>query len=281
MRTPHARLASLLALLSPLVLGAVPAAADSTWRGVPTFSILDRVDGDTLVGLDAAPVFLKQDAAPDAALRLDLHGQAVNLQGFGFYGQVPVVRTFGASEFEHTAIGDVELGGLFFTPFDPVRSLTARIGVALPTASDGEAERANNAAFAARITDFALTWPDVTWLRFGVSPALRGELFFARADLGLDVPVHEGDYDADALARLNVGVGIDPGSVAFTAELATLYTFGNFPPSADEQFVHTAALSARWIDGMIQPTVGVGMPIDKSLRDDVSLFLIAGVQAVF
>lgn len=277
--TLHGALAALAFVLVPVLAPTGDAAAQS-WRGVPTFSTLDRGDGDSLIGVDLGLDWFKSDRFYEQAYRFDLHGQAVNRRGFGLYGQAPI--TVASGEEGATVLGDLELGGLWVTPQDPMFSFVLRLGVALPTASDDPGPPsdflANRAGVIARLTDIALIVPDTTWLRLGVSPVFRGELVFLRADLGLDFPLHEGSGDPAPLIRANLGVGVDPGAWAFTAELASIANTGFLDP--DNEFLHTAALAARYIGGSIQPSIALGLPLDSRLRDDVLFFAIAGLQLI-
>jgi hypothetical protein len=87
--------------------------------------------------------------------------------------------------------------------------------------------------------------------------------------------------EPDTLFRVNVGGGIDLGGIALMAELVNLATTEDFDEfsSEDEDFVHTFAVSARFMGPMLQPYVTFGMPVDTYGLDTVDFFLGAGLQA--
>jgi hypothetical protein len=64
-----------------------------------------------------------------------------------------------------------------------------------------------------RQTDIALTAPDAVYIRLALSPILHVNRLFLRADIGFDLGVDDND-SADEIFRLNIGGGIDLGSLA-------------------------------------------------------------------
>lgn len=242
----------------------------------PDFAILDRGDGISRLGLDLGLVLV--DPPPsDAAMRLELFGQALWPVGLGVYGAFPVARSIGASD-DETALGDLELGGLFVL-HRPDISFVFRGGIALPTAGDEPLEvTINFLATQVRLTDIAMIHPDAFYARLAFSPLVHLSNLFLRADLGADLPI-EDELQADTLLRLNLGAGVDLGLVALMAELANLATTEDFGDG--EHFLHSFALTARFMGELLQPHISVGLPLDKTLRDQVDLFLAAGLQLIF
>ena len=203
--------------------------------------------------------------------------------GWGVYGSLPVARSMSDGE-STSAIGNVDLG-LLYVVESPVLSLVFRGGIALPTADDDAAGFVTNYfASWARLTDIAQAIPNVTYARFGFSPLFHANHLFLRADLGVDVAISKGDevtgLEPDTLLRLNIGGGLDLGSVAIMAELVNMATTEDFDEisAEEEDFVHTFAVSARYMGPMLQPYFAVGMPVDTFGLDAVDFFIGAGLQ---
>lgn len=284
----HHRLAFAIALAAALV-------ASSSWlagsaraqQRMPDMATLDRGDGITRLGLDFGAAFIDDDIVGiDAALRFDLFGQFVSYSGLGVYGSMPFSVLVAEGDNE-TAIGNLELGGLYVID-SPTVSFVFRAGVALPTAADEEADEvlANVLATWARLTDAAQALPDATFVRLAFSPLYHDGGVFLRADLGVDLEVTENEDsigvglggDPENLFRLNVGGGVDLGTVAVMAELVNLASSSSFDDGDEEDFVHTFAVSARFMGESLQPYFTVGLPVDEFSRDLVDFFLGAGLQ---
>lgn len=256
----------------------------------PDLATLDRGDGITRIGLDMGLVVLDAPGY-DAALRLDLFGQYVSLSGLGFYGSVPVSMAFGDDDNDATALGNIDVGGLYVLETTDI-SWVFRLGIALPTADDDpEGFAANFFAIWPRFTDLAQTVPDATYVRFGFSPLIHMHNVFLRADLGFDLAVNDGDaFEADSLFRLNIGGGVDLGPVALGVEsvnLASLDDFDDDDVDDEERFLHVLAVTLRFMGESLQPFVAVGAPLDDFVREDppeglgVNLFVAAGIQVAF
>lgn len=257
----------------------------------PDMATLDRGDGITKLGIDLGFTVLDFPAY-ESALRAEIYGQYVTRSGFGIYGAVPLARSFGAAnEMEDpeppdllpnnaTAVGNFEAGILFVATKSPRLSFVFRGGLALPTASSGrDASATLLSATYPRLTDVALA-SDAWYLRLGVSPLVYVDRVFFRADLGLDIGFDDDDGtgDENELLRLNVGVGVDLGAAAVGLELVNLATLDDFGDG--EEFLHTLAITLRFMGKQLQPFLSVGAPIDDSRRDQVKLFIAGGIQIV-
>lgn len=250
----------------------------------PDTATLDRGDGIPRFGIDFALSFL--DAPPyDAALRIEPYGQYVWRNGVGIYGSLPIARSFGGQADlpppdapNATALGNLELGGELVIQPSPARAWVFRAGVALPTASDDRAGALTNAlATFPRLTDLALATPNATYLRLAVSPLIQGDRLFFRADLGVDLGFDDGDQ-ADELFRINVGGGVDLGTVALGLELVNLLSPDDL--GADEQALHALTFTIRFMGKSLQPVVAIGAPLDDSTRAVADLFVAVGIQIV-
>ena len=104
----------------------------------------------------------------------------------------------------------------------------------------------------------------------------RGDVAATRAHTERGIP----GFDADALFRLNLGGGVDLGAVALMAELVNLTDFDDFDDVEDERFVHTFTLSARFMGELVQPLIGLGVPLDDFGRRNVDFFVVAGLQVM-
>src|SRR5688572_2367480 len=237
----------------------------------PDMATLDRGDGISKFGLDLA--FSSIDSPIyDATLRFELYGQYVMESGLGFYGALPISRSFGAdddpvdSPDNATALGNVDLGVLYVLTRSPSLSWVFRGGVALPTSSDDrDGATTNLFSVYPRLTDAALMVPDAFYVRLGVSPLIHVDNIFFRVDFGFDIGSDDNDI-ADELLRINVGGGIDLGAVALSLELVNLYTLDELDDGDD--FVHTLAFTLRFMGEQLQPFLSVGTPIDD-VRDTV------------
>ena len=248
----------------------------------PDMATLDRGDGISKFGIDGA--FSSIDTPfYDAALRFELYGQYVTRSGFGIYGAFPLAHTFGNEDDNPdtlpnpaTAIGNLELGGLYVIDSNPTISWVFRLGVALPTASDGRDGAATNFyATWPRLTDLALAVPNAWYVRFGVSPLIHVNHVFFRADLGFDVGLDDDDNNANEFLKLNLGGGIDLGVVALSLELVNIYNLDEF--GDDDDWANTLAFTVRFMGERLQPFLSLGTPIDNS-RDDIAFFFAAGIQ---
>ena len=267
-----------LALVVTVVVMAFvsPAAAQRS----PDTSTMDRGDGLTRLGIDFGLSFLESPPY-DMTLRVEPYGQYVSRSGLGFYGVLPITKSFGDGEApdpEPTlTIGNLELGGLFVTSGERL-SWVLRGGIALPTAGDDrDAIPTNFLSSVARITDFALAEPDAVYVRLAASPLVHADSLFLRLDIGFDLGIDTGDsFETPHYFRLNAGGGVDLGVVALGLELCNLLRFDDVDDN--EQLFHTLAFTIRFMGERLQPVLAIGAPIDEALRDQVKLFVTLGIQ---
>lgn len=274
-----------ITLTITLLLGLGLAAPVAHAQRAPDMATLDRGDGITKLGIDVAYSLLEFPAY-ESALRLEIYGQYITLSGLGLYGALPLASSFGAAtEAEDpldllpdnaTALGNLEAGLLYVASPTPRMSWVFRGGLAFPSATSGrDASATLFSATYPRLTDIALA-SDAWYLRLSVSPLIHVDRLFFRADVGFDLGFDDDGNQQNDLFRINVGGGIDLGTVAVGLELvniATLDDFGN-----DEDFLHTLAFTLRFMGKQLQPFLTIGTPLDDSRRDQVDLFFAAGIQ---
>lgn len=252
---------------------------------------LDRGDGISKLGIDLG--FSVLEFPPyERTIRAEVYGQYVARSGFGIYGALPLASSFGAADETQdpeppdllpnnaTALGNFEVGALFVATKSRQLSFVFRGGVALPTASSGrDASATLLSATYPRLTDVALA-SDAWYLRLGFSPLIYVDKVFFRADIGFDIGFDDDDGtgDENELFRLNVGAGVDLGPAALGIELVNLATLDDF--GDDEDFLHTLAVTLRFMGKQLQPFLSVGAPIDDSRRENVKLFIAGGIQIV-
>jgi hypothetical protein len=259
-------------LIVVLLLGSSIAYA----QRAPDMATLDRGDGITKLGLDLG--FSSLEKPPySAALRFELYGQYVSDSGIGFYGALPLSRSFGGDgppdgAENATSLSNLDLGLLYVLSGESL-SWVFRGGVALPTSTDGIDEGLTRYyASTPRLTDLALASSD-WYVRLSVSPLIHIDRLFLRADIGFDLDASSDNYH---FLRLNVGGGVDLGAVALSLELVNSATFGDFV--GEEDFFHAFALTLRFMGEKFQPFLSFGLPIDDYRRDRVHFFIAGGLQ---
>jgi len=273
------------ALALVMIALAAGTVAAQPMAGSPTFATLDRQDGESKIGASLGWTFFDNDGPGDiSALRIDAYGHYVTPSGFGGYGLIPLSFLFvedAPGLDDESAIGNVE-GGLIYVLRSGPNDFVLHGGVTLPTADDDEGFFANVLGTFPRLTDLALAYPETFWLRLGVSPIFRTGQFVIRLDGGLDFAVSSDGEEPDPLLRLNVGAGVDTGTFAVLGELVTVAGLGDedveADPDDDEDFLHTAAISARFRAGSIEPGLALGFPLDDSVRDFVEFFIVGSLQ---
>lgn len=265
----HLRLITLVLLL---------ASSAAYAQRAPDMATLDRGDGISKFGIDLG--FTSLEKPPySAALRFELYGQYLTESGIGIYGALPISRSLGggnAPEPENaTSLSNLDLGMLYVISGHTL-SWVFRGGVALPTSSDGLDEGLTRYyATVPRLTDLALASGD--WhVRLSVSPLIHVDKLFLRADIGFDINAGGDDYH---FLRLNVGGGVDFGTVALSLELVNMAAFGDF--DTEEDFFHAFALTLRFMGKQFQPFLSFGLPIDEYRRDRVHFFVAGGLQVAF
>jgi hypothetical protein len=264
----------------------------------PAFTSFDRSAQGSHAGADLSFSFidgLPGDASVGSVSRLDLHGAYVHESGFGGYGNLFVSKTFFNDETgfssvnDQNALSNLELGGVYQRALRSDLDLSVHAGVTLPTADDDAGRLVNLVSSYARFTDLVLAAPNTTWLRFGATPTYRKNGLFVRADVGLDVGLdNDTDMDEDLddesdtidpIAHANFGVGYAERRFAVSAELATFIDTGDAFED-DEQFIHTATLSAEYRAGMVTPHLAVSSVLDDEMRGEM-VTVTAGVKAGF
>lgn len=252
-------------------------ASNASAQRAPDMATLDRGDGISKLGLDVG--FTSLDDPPyDAALRFELYGQYITRVGLGFYGALPLARSFGGEgqpqppeAYNRTSLYDADLG-LLYVAAGPTMSWVFRGGVLLPTATDGrDPSLTRYYAVAPRLTDLAMASDD--WhLRLSVSPLVHAHNLFLQADVGFDLDIGGND---DHYLRFNIGGGVDLGILALALELVNTATFGD--RTQEEDFFHAVAFTLRFMGEQFQPFVSVGTPLDAYRRDTTPFFLASGL----
>jgi hypothetical protein len=279
------------ALALVMIALAAGTVAAQPMAGSPTFATMDRQDGESKVGASLGWTFFDNDGPGDvSALRVDIYGHYVGMSGLGGYGIIPLSFVFVDNaevlgDEDESAIGNVEGGVLYVIP-SGATDFVLRGGITLPTADDDGPGIFTNflAGLGPRLTDVAAHgYPETFWLRLSASPIFRSGQFVVRLDGGVDFAVSTDNYDEpDPVLRLNVGGGVDTGTVAILGELVTIGNLGDndsaIDTGPDEDFLHTLALSARFRAGSIEPGVALGFPLDDSVREFMDFFVVAGLQ---
>jgi len=246
------------------------------------FVHIQRFDGESRAGVDMG--YGSIDGATDdvTLLRFDLHGHYVDPGShFGGYFQVPYAYASGNDDSE-SAIGDAEIGGIFIpaglTTAD--HSLILHAGITLPTAPD-ELGPALIGAYASvlRVHDLYQAVPKGVSVRFGASPTFRSGNIYARADIGFDVNMDAaGDDTADPAMHVNAGVGVYvTPEASVTAEVASITVFDD--TEGDDDNLINGGISFRYNAGAVAPYLGVMVPFDDDVRDDLSFAIIVGAEA--
>ncbi|HEY0255718.1 MAG TPA: hypothetical protein VGC41_29515 [Kofleriaceae bacterium] len=239
----------------------------------PAFVTMDHFDETSRVGAEFSYLFPKQDS-DGSAMRVEAHGQYVDPgSGFGGYIQLPLSIITGTAS--DTAIGDLEVGALFIPKLaTPNFSLVLRAGLTLPTApslNDSFTGLAGELANPNNLYDYV---PKGTSLRLSASPIIRQGQFFARGDIGFDTNLSaDHDVNVESAFHLNVGAGVDLGAAALMAELVNVKSLGDNGAWIDE-----AAISARLMQGAVQPYAALLIPLDDDINNIVSLSLTVGIE---
>jgi hypothetical protein len=286
-----------IAMLVPTAVFAQPGPPDGLpqyapgWAGHdPGFITMDRFDASSRFGLEASYLFPNHtDGADVTSLRFDLHGQWVDpYTGAGAYIQVPFSYLGTtqnsddgpATSNSTTAIGDVEVGGLFLAVRQRNVALVLRGGITLPTApTSQDGSQSNLIAGYMRLTDIYLAVPDAVTVRASASLLVRNGQLFARADLGVDVNASAGQgVDADSFVHANVGVGVELGGVALMAESVNVYDTSSEITSGGlgASWIDTGAVSIRFRNRGLQPYAALVFPLDHDSNQFMSAALTLG-----
>ena len=243
----------------------------------PGFMTLDRQDGRSAAGVEAAYLFFSDTGSTSVTpLRFDLYGRYIDpVSGFGGYAQLPVSyvsESAGGQSVSVTGFGDLELGGIFVPKINsPGLGAILHAGLTLPTGSSamgGSATsppgaEANIVTLIARVDDFFQFVPKGVSLRLGGSPVYRSGQFFARADFGIDLNLsHEGNGTVDSFMHVNVAGGLDLGDAAVTLEIVNVYDTKSMSGDFGSNWINEGAATVRFMAGKIQPYGGYVFPMD-------------------
>lgn len=253
--------------------------------GLPAFITLDRSGTTSHAGIQVGfNKFDGVDLDDGFAMRFNPYGEYFFPNRIvAIYGQIAVAHLFNFEGDDGTALGNLELGGLYLPTGDS--RLILRAGLALPTASDAD----NLADFAAnvgtsyeRLTDAVLLAPESTTLRLSASTIQQFDNFFLRADGGFDLIFSRPGTAADNASvffRANIAAGIRASGVDFALELVNIAALnGDNLDGISERFMHTAAVSVR-THGEDQFQVGAVFPLDESARGGVWILSLGYMRA--
>jgi hypothetical protein len=258
---------------------AAPAAAQEPVAPDTPFPVLATTDRTTdhSSAHSSLAVSIYEDDSVGLPMRLDLGGQYLTRQGVGGYVAIPVSLLDRVGE-NVTALGSIELGGIYVAKAGPSTRVVVRGGLALPTAADDLAGQvANLSNLMPRFTDHFGWAPDTTALRLAASPLHRSGRFFARADLGLDIEMHELEgRSSDPMLRLNLAAGVETAGIAIAGELVTVGATGDVDQGRD-RFLHTLAISGGMGKGNVRPFGALIVPVDEVFTNMFAI--MAGVEA--
>ncbi len=215
------------------------------------------------------------------ALNTDFFGQAV-FGPAGVYVGLPIYSVFPEQGDSDTALGNLELGGIYHAGFG-VMGLTVRLGVVVPTSPPVDSGGHINRSLAshARLTDIVQTLPDAITIRLGVSPQVDAFGFlFARADVGVDIVVSTEDRDTKTLFRGNVAVGAGVGIFKVALELVNLGDVGsNSKADISDQFHHQLAMTLSFTPPIVHPFISFITPLDDAMIGELYVISL-GAKAV-
>jgi hypothetical protein len=258
---------------------AIPRGALAQDDFAPSTLTLDRMDATHRVGVQLGFSKMPNVSLGDGfALRGELYGQFL-LPGraLGFYGQMPVARTFLSEGLpDNTGIGNVE-AGTFYLPTGTAR-LVLRGGLTFGTGSELPGATANIATMFERLTDSIAAAPRTTALRLSASTVRQITILFVRADLGLDVAISN-QTNRDIYLRANFAAGLRLPYVDLSGELVNLGIMDGDFDSASDRFLHTFAVSLR-TRGVNQLYLGYITPLDANLRGEIWTIAL-GYQRAF
>jgi hypothetical protein len=240
----------------------------------PHFTTMDRLSAGNEFGASLGKSFLSGND-PDANARLDVYGQYLLRHELGVYAAASSTSVLDAGDFE-AVLGNIESGMLMIHEAQAY-TLLARSGLYLPTASDSEF--LNFANGFGRLTDLQSTVSETITARIGGSYLRRLGAFFLRADLGLDVPVHEHRQGAEFLVRANLGAGVARGHFIFTGELVNLATVGD--PGSLDDILHSVAMGVQLPSPRYTPYISIVRPLDAEINGLVQLVIVLGLRRSF
>jgi len=276
-----------LALLFLVVAAGTAAAQNEPADRVHDPLTMDRLTPVSTLNLDFGYEIWDDDLFYDQVIGLTIAGHFVSTTGLGGYVVLPLSfittqdNAFGGDESD-AILGNLELGGLYAKPLGRDADLVLHGGLALPTANDdfggGELDLFQAVASVPRWGDLVDRVPNTTWLRLGVSPMGRASMFFWRADVGLDLMLDDDDntgVDISPVIRVNVGGGVDLGTIDLMAELDT--NIVDDDSNDDDDSASTLALGGRFGAGNVQPGLGLIVPLGFDNLENLEFVVLASM----
>jgi hypothetical protein len=223
------------------------------------------MDAATRAGVGVA--LISVDPIDGWFMRTDIHGQYVARdRGVGFYGQLPMAHFFNPAGPSGTALGAVEVGTFALPRHNS--ELVLRLGLAVATGYDAPGSVAAHLfSSSARVTDFLLTAPDYSTVRFSISTVQQGDALFFRGDFGLDAVLSAPSNATGVYVRGNAAAGLRTAPGDLTIELVNFGALDS-GAGASNSLVHTLTLGMR-TRGAHQLHAGLVFPLDGSQRGDV------------
>lgn len=198
-----------------------------------------------------------------AGVRLDVHDEYAFTPSWGEYWAMSF--SYGGGR---AVLGNAELGAQF-THRVGAHAIVAHAGFTVPTEADPDL--GNYEVAVVRVTDTITSRSLEKAVRAGVSDIVRSGQWFARVDLGVDAG------DGPMVVRANAGIGIDLDTTALMLEstnVAIIDSLGMY----GKYFVNTAAFSARFSSGSVQPYAALGFGVDSDGQAQMRVALTIGVD---
>ena len=271
-------------LLATLAILAVSAPAVAQPRGDGSTNYFRTIDRQGPFGYVGVDLGIGDPVGDDVqgeliAFRFDLHGQVLLNPNIGVYGSVPlsVLTTTedNVDDSSVTGLGNLDLGGFYFTPIGTAgtTTLVIRGGFTLPTADDDIDGFVANivAGLLVRPNDLVLAAPDISFLRGSASILHDTGSVSLRFDGGFDLPLFatEGEIDErDPLLRLNIGGAFGPGPTKFVVELVNLIPTNNLDDDDDVFQQLSAGVTSQ--SGTLTLGISASVLLDSIIEDDES-----------
>jgi hypothetical protein len=242
------------------------------------FVTLDRQDDTSSVGGELLYTFTDFNNQDVTLIRLDGHFQYILDSGIGIYGVLPLA--YGSDDNDsYTAIGDIEVGGIYNVRANADWLVALHGGLMLPTSGDDPAD-ATIGGYASyyRVQDSYQFIPEGTTLRLAASPIYQKGKLFLRGDLGFDLNLDNSyDNNADNALHLDVGVGgwVSP-NFSLAGELTSLTTFNDRDNDDDNDT--NIAVTGRYHTGS-NLQLYFGLAADSDTRDNLPAGIVLGIDA--
>jgi hypothetical protein len=246
------------------------------------FVNIDRQDETSRAGGEFTYLVIDDDSVVNdiTLMRFDAHGQYIDAaSGAGGYLTIPIA--YGSNDGEtETALGDVELGGIYNIATGTDVGIVLHGGLLLPTADDDfDSAIVGGLSGQLRAHDLYQWIPKGTTLRLAASPTIKSGKVFARLDVGVDLNIdNSSDDDADPGIHFNAGVGVWAGeTVALTGELSTMTISDD--NEGDDDSIANLAFGARFFAGSVAPYLGLIFPLDDDVSDNIDFGITVGLDA--